>query len=785
MGVHLPGQLIFDVGGENIFNTTYLYCDGIKPIQINNTGRYIIRFDWESYNEVTIFIGCNYYKIRNVGNAIVWNADTPRAVILDAYNEEILGTTTQLFSSFNFGTSGVDTSVYVNSGYIAAPAFFGQNTFTMSLCYATSLTAAHISDSLKALGIAEPPRVTFPFSRLVAKIKNVENTETYFIDTFTTGQYTTTITLCSNVVQYNNPAALLSSFPVGTPVYIYNWFDELADIDYQIFLGSLSAMVKRPVYPDPSLLEFNLYTDIPGFTGVFCEDAQSIYRPIVITKGGTGTGIVLSDPFCIECGTLCTELFGYGTTVTLIASADRFSAFNRWEGGVCDMVTTDCIFTVTTATAITAYFDALPYYFVTVTSPAGKTISQDLQIIVDGPGSSAVPYLVGSVITLSSLKPVSGWAMFGYDGAACTGLVNTEFCSFVVNSNVNIDVLYVRYYEYDVTVTTVPISAEYGLNGNINITTNYPWEFYQCSNTCTYTFTGTNTVEWGGQIITVSAAPYRGYKLKNWIGAPCDESENYTATYINLPTSVVNNGPACVFEATQNRSITGVFDIGYYTLNIIVSGDGVGRVYTMDEGINWNNSAGSNRTSYAVASGTTFTIYSSAFAGNSIMGLSSRYCPYTFRLSACTITMDEDVTLIVQLSAIDFYTLTMSLCTCGVSVTAYPEGRTGPLSCQPLCTTLYAGSKIVDLDQFNETDSCSIRAFVGEGVYYEYTAGPGISLTNTTGIPFVSGALFGLIDSTIILSPEGAPYTSGNGIIITPEAFVPMTANRSVTAVLV
>lgn len=785
MGVHLPNELIFDVGQENIFNTTYLYCDGVKPVQINNTGRYIIQFDWESYSEVTIFIGCNYYKIRNVGNALIWNADTPSAVVLDQYNEEILGTTTQLFSSFNFEVSGVDTTVYVNSGYITVPTFSGQNTFTMSLCWATSLTAAHISDSLKALGIVEPPRVIPPFSRLVAKIRSSEETETYFIDNFTTDPFTATLTLCSNVTEYNNPSFLLSSFPVGTPVFIYNWFDRSLDIDYEILIGSLSAMVKRPVYPDPDLLEFNLYTDIPGFTGVFCQDASSIYKPIIITKGGTGTGIVLSDPFCINCGNICTESFGYGTTLTLIASADRFSAFNRWEGGDCDMVTTDCIFTVTTAAAITAYFDALPYYFVTVTSPAGRTISQDLQIILNGPGTVSVPYLVGSVITLSSLKPLSGWAMFGYDGAACTGLLNTEFCSFSINSDVNIEVLYVRYYEYDVTVTTVPVSSQYGLIGNINITTNYPWEFYQCSSTCTYVFTGTNTAEWGGQIITVSAAPYRGYKLKYWLGSPCDETENYTDTFYNLPTEVVNTGPTCVFEATQNRSITGIFDIGYYTLNIIVSGDGIGRVYTMDEAINWNNSTGANNTTYAIISGTTFTIYTSALPGNSVIGLSSRYCPYTFRLSACTITMDNDVTLIVQLSAIDFYTLSMTLSTCGVSVSAYPEGRTGPLSCQPLCTALYAGGKIVDLDQVGETESCYVRAFVGDGVYYEYAAGPGITLTNTTGVPFVSGDVFGLIDSTIILDPEGAPYTTGAGAIVTPEAFVAMTANRSVTAVLV
>ena len=780
MGAHLPGEKILDVGQENIYNTTYLYSDGIKPLQINNIGRYIIQFDWESYSETSIFLGCNYYKVRNIGNDLIWNADTNDAQLLDTYNIDYFGSyreeirsTTQIFSTFAFGTSGLDTTLTVNSGHLAVPFLSGQKTFIVNLNWTPSLTADHQPESYAAAGLPLEPRVIPPFSRLALEFSLLSGETVYFVDSFT-NDTTATITLCSAVDR---------DYPAGQTVYFYNWLDRIENINYQVLIGTLSAMVKRPVYPDPSVLEINLTTSIPGFTGLICDAPESIYRPVIITKAGTGTGIVLSDPFCVNCGDLCTESFGYGTTLTLIASADFFSAFNRWEGGSCNMLNTDCIFTVTTAESITAYFDALPYYFVTVTTPAGRVISQDLKFIIDGPGSVTNPYLVGSVLTLSALKPVSGWAMFGYDGSS-TCVDQTEFCSFAISSDVNIDVLYIRYYEYDVAVTTVPINSAYGYLGDISVTTNYPWFYYICSSSCTYTFTGTNTLEWGNQTITLSGMPRPGYKLKYWRGAPCGETEFYTSTYVDGPTNLVNAGDQCIFEATENRSITGVFDIGYYSLNITISGFGIGRVFTSDEGINYLNEDGSFTKSYAVLSGTTFTLYASAFTGSSMLGLSSRYCSPVFGVSTCNITMDRDVDVIVEMFASNFYTLTMNLCTCGVSVTSYPTSLGGSLSCPSTCSALYPAGRIVNLDEFNATESCYIRTFTGDGVYYQYTPGAGVTIVGA-GTTFASGDTFGLIDSTIILTPEGAPYTTGAGIIVTPDAFVSMTENRSVTAVLV
>lgn len=60
--------------------------------------------------------------------------------------------------------------------------------------------------------------------------------------------------------------------------------------------------------------------------------------PIGVTTAGTGSGTVTSNPSGIDCGSTCIAAFplltseGNGNTITLTATADSGSAFNRWSG---------------------------------------------------------------------------------------------------------------------------------------------------------------------------------------------------------------------------------------------------------------------------------------------------------------------------------------------------------------------------------------------------------------------------------------------------------------------
>jgi Zn-dependent metalloprotease len=74
-----------------------------------------------------------------------------------------------------------------------------------------------------------------------------------------------------------------------------------------------------------------------------------------VTKAGTGTGTVTSNPVGISCGATCSTSFDYNTPVTLSATADTGSTFTGWSGEGCSGTGT-CQVTMTQARSVTATF---------------------------------------------------------------------------------------------------------------------------------------------------------------------------------------------------------------------------------------------------------------------------------------------------------------------------------------------------------------------------------------------------------------------------------------------
>jgi hypothetical protein len=74
-----------------------------------------------------------------------------------------------------------------------------------------------------------------------------------------------------------------------------------------------------------------------------------------VSKAGTGTGSVSSNPAGIVCGTTCSASFASGTQVKLTAIVGDGSVFSGWSGGGCSGTGT-CTVTLTANTQVTATF---------------------------------------------------------------------------------------------------------------------------------------------------------------------------------------------------------------------------------------------------------------------------------------------------------------------------------------------------------------------------------------------------------------------------------------------
>lgn len=81
-----------------------------------------------------------------------------------------------------------------------------------------------------------------------------------------------------------------------------------------------------------------------------------------ITRSGTGTGTVRSDPAGIECGTDCEERYLAGTRVVMLAIAGDFSLFREWTGDCTGSLAVAPSIVIDRAKACDARFDLIPGY---------------------------------------------------------------------------------------------------------------------------------------------------------------------------------------------------------------------------------------------------------------------------------------------------------------------------------------------------------------------------------------------------------------------------------------
>jgi cysteine-rich repeat protein len=126
------------------------------------------------------------------------------------------------------------------------------------------------------------------------------------------------------------------------------------------------------VNADPGWTSFDAVKLVRVGEGEECDDGNSINGDgcnvqclietgngkyaLGLTKSGTGTGVITSEPAGINCGADCTEEYWPNTPVKLYAESDPGSVFKGWSGACSGLIST-CTVTMSSIRSVVAKFD--------------------------------------------------------------------------------------------------------------------------------------------------------------------------------------------------------------------------------------------------------------------------------------------------------------------------------------------------------------------------------------------------------------------------------------------
>ncbi|HYD40642.1 MAG TPA: malectin domain-containing carbohydrate-binding protein [Anaeromyxobacter sp.] len=242
-----------------------------------------------------------------------------------------------------FDTAAViDATVSVNAGGAAAGTFVADAGFTGGSTYSTT---AAIDTSLVPSPV--PPAAVFQTERygeftytIGSRTPGSAQTVTlYFAESYWTaaGQRTFNVAI--------NGATVLTAFDIfaaagGANRGIARTFETTASASGQVVI-----QFARGGGPDNP--------KVSGITVAAGGNGGTTYA-LTVTRAGTGSGTVTSNPAGISCGSTCSASYASGTAVTLAAAAASGSTFGGWSGACTG--TGSCIVTMTAARSVTATF---------------------------------------------------------------------------------------------------------------------------------------------------------------------------------------------------------------------------------------------------------------------------------------------------------------------------------------------------------------------------------------------------------------------------------------------
>ncbi len=292
---------------------------------------------------------------------------------------------------------------------------------------------------------------------------------------------------------------------------------------------------------------------------------------LTVSKAGTGTGTVTSNPAGINCGSDCSENYTSGTVVTLTVTPASGSTFVGWSGACTGTGT--CQVTMTQARVVTATFNKITTYSLTV-SKAGTgngTVTSNPTGINCGTDCSE-NYTSGTTVTLTA-TPANGSVFTGWSGA-CTG---TGTCQVTMSQARSVTATFNTPTYYTLMVIKAGSGTGTVTSSPSGIT---------CGSDCSESYTS-------GTTVTLAATPGSGSTFTGWSGA-C------TGT------------GTCQLTMSQVQTVTATFTITF-PLTVTKAGAGSGTVTSSPAGITCGSDC-----SESYASGKTVTLTAKPATGSTL-----------------------------------------------------------------------------------------------------------------------------------------------------------------------
>jgi CSLREA domain-containing protein len=265
----------------------------------------------------------------------------------------------------------------------------------------------------------------------------------------------------------------------------------------------------------PALDQRGLPRPQDGLVGgaVTCDiGAVEAAAPKILTVSSTGQGTVTSAPAGITCPSTCNAGYPNGSVVTLTATAAAGWQLTGW-GGACTG-TGACTLTMTGDSAVSATFEPLPTFPVTVSLTGNGTVTSAPGGI-DCPTSCEASFRGTVVLTAT---PGPGQVFTGW-GGACSGTTTT--CDLNVSAAQQVSAAFAPAPTFPVTVSITGTGRVTSAPAGID-----------CPGTC--------SADLGGTVV-LTEAPGTGQVFTGWGGA-CSGA---TTT--------------CTLSVTQARQVTAGF----------------------------------------------------------------------------------------------------------------------------------------------------------------------------------------------------------------------------------